>query len=121
MVLLGQCVLRLLKDAKKCVLIKSVQSYYYRHTSYKLRNQSITDQVLRHYLLEQFTNILFLFGSDFCAKANCLGILSSLNDLLQTVKGTAADKQNICSINLDEFLMRMLSSTLWRNRSYSSL
>ena len=25
------------------------------------------------------TNILFLFGSDFCAKANCLGILSSLD------------------------------------------
>src|SRR5437016_1804165 len=36
-----------------------------------------------------------------------------LHDLIETDKGAAADKQNLLSVNLDIFLVRMFTATLW--------
>lgn len=40
----------------------------------------------------------------------------ALNDLLDAIKGTAADKEYICRVDLDELLMRMLCPPCGGNR-----
>ena len=72
-------------------------------------------------LRQKLADVLLLLALDIRAKAHGFLVQPLLNDLFKTVKGTAADKQNICSINLDEFLMRMLSSTLRRHVGYRTL
>ena len=58
--------------------------------------------------------------SQISAKTDGLGILSRLNDLVQSLEGTTTDKQNIGGINLDQFLMWMFSSSLGRHTGYGT-
>ena len=44
-----------------------------------------------------------------------LGARPSGNNLIKSLKRTTADEQDIRRVDLDEFLMRMLPPTLWRN------
>ena len=60
------------------------------------------------------------FG-ELSRKSDRLGILACLDDLLDAGKRAAADKQDIRGIDLDELLLRMLSSALRRNIRYRSL
>ena len=46
---------------------------------------------------------------------------ASLNDLVEIDKRAAANKKNIGRIDLEEFLVRMFSSTLGRDISNSAL
>ena len=59
-------------------------------------------------------------------KPDCLLIHTRLNDLLKSVKcSSSADEQNVRRIDLDQFLLRMLSASLRRryrcNRSLKDL
>mgnify|MGYP001313446047 CR=1 FL=1 len=47
----------------------------------------------------------------------CDGVLL----LVDAFEGTTTDKQNVGRVDRDQFLLRMLSATLWRNRSNRSL
>ena len=40
----------------------------------------------------------------------------AIYDTMQYIKCSAANKQNICRINRNQFLLRMFTSSLWRNR-----
>ena len=59
--------------------------------------------------------------ADRIVESDGFRILSRLDDLLESFECTAADKEDIRRINLNKLLMRMLSSALRRNGSYSSL
>ena len=43
-----------------------------------------------------------------------------LDDGVEAGKGTATNKENIRCVNLNELLVRVLTTTLWRHRSNSS-
>lgn len=58
--------------------------------------------------------------ADRIVESDGFRILSRLDDLLESFECTAADKEDIRRINLNKLLMRMLSSALRRNGSYSS-
>ena len=45
---------------------------------------------------------------------------SLLNNFFKAIKCTATDKQNICGIDLQKFLLRMLSTSLGGDRCNSS-
>ena len=48
-------------------------------------------------------------------EANRLFANPVLDNIFNTVKGTADNEENISGIDLDKLLLRMLTSTLWRN------
>lgn len=100
---------------------QKIQRYCDRNTSYQFRNQAKLHQILRKHLMQQYIYILLMLLSYLCIKADRLLIQSGLNDLINPFKCTAADKQNIGRVYLDQFLMRMLSSALRRNRCNGSL
>ena len=56
--------------------------------------------------------ILFSLLSEYRSKTHHLLINAALNDLVNTLECSAADKQNVAGVDLNKFLMRMLSSTL---------
>ena len=58
--------------------------------------------------------------ADRIVESDGFRILSRLDDLLESFECTAADKEDIRRINLNKLLMRMLSSALRRNGSYSA-
>ena len=65
-----------------------------------------------------------MFFCNFLVKSNRLLIDTSLDNLIQTFKCSTTDKEDIRCINLNQFLMWMLSSALWRyisNRTFQNL
>ena len=92
-----------------------------RKSSYQLRDQTIFHKILRKYLMEQDIHIILMLLCDLCIKSNGLSVKTGLNDLINSLKCSAADEQDIRRINLDQLLMRMLSSALRRYRCNSSL
>ena len=71
-------------------------------------------------MLENFFLLNFV-SADVGVKADNLFSDSLLNNLLQSVKSAAADKEYISSVKLNELLMRMLPAALRRNVCNSSL
>ena len=88
-----------------------IQCHNDRNSSDKLRDQTEFDKVFRHNFFQDFAYIAVFLLRNLCSKTNGFGILSCLDDLLQSVKSTTADEQDVCRIDLDKFLMRMLSSS----------
>ena len=61
-----------------------------------------------------------MFWCDLCIESDWFSIDSCLNDLINSFKSTTTDKQDVRCINLDQFLMWMLSSALrWNRRNCS--
>ena len=63
---------------------------------------------------KQSTEILILLALDLCFKPHGFFIHPLFNDLIQTIKCSSADKEDIRSIDLNKLLMRMLAATLRR-------
>ena len=55
------------------------------------------------------------FFSEIVRKLPDNEVVIESDDSFQTIESTAADKQNIGGVDLDQFLVRMLSSTLRRH------
>ena len=72
------------------------------------------------YLGKQLSRISFLLTQNLGAKANTLAVQTLFYDLLQAVKGAAADKENILGIDLDELLVGMLPPPLGRHVGYGT-
>ena len=63
-------------------------------------------------LCEKVGIILFCLCSDFSAEAKALLACALFDDLIEAVKCSAADEEDICCVDLDEFLLRVLSAAL---------
>src|SRR5690606_5912977 len=88
------------------------QGHHNRYASDKLRNQAKLEQILRHDLAENITNFFLFFGFNFRTKAHRFLASTLLNDLLQTIKGPSADKEDVRSIDLNKLLVGMFPATL---------
>ena len=72
--------------------------------------------------MKQMTDLLIFIGTaQVCAEAHASAIHPVLDDLLQTLEGSAADEQDIRGVNLNQFLMGVLSAALGRYGSDGSL
>ena len=115
-ILLDQCVLRLLQDAARVLSLSSVsQRHDGRQTADQLGDQAVTssDHAARSWPADGRSARL-LFALYLGTEAHTLLTDALLDDTLDTVECTAADKQNIGGVDLDELLMRMLASALRR-------
>src|SRR5690554_1184408 len=72
-------------------------------------------------MLEGLTYIGLVALMNLGTKAHGLVANSILYDFVDAVKGTPTNKENICGINLNEFLVGMLATALGRNAGHSPL
>ena len=108
-VLLGQSVLGLGQDLYQSVLIQGIQCHQNGHTTNQLGDNTELQHVMGLYLLHQLTGVLVDLGLDFGAEADALLSGALFDDLLQTIKSTAADEQDVAGVDLDEFLLGVLT------------
>lgn len=70
---------------------------------------------------QQLSHIPLPFTLDRGVKANGRAVCTGLNDLIQTVKGPAADEENVGGVDLDHLLLRMLPPALGGNIGHRAL
>src|SRR2546428_4656355 len=73
-------------------------------------------QILRGNLPEDFAGAAIFWRNYLSAEADRARPAARRDDLLEPSEGTAAYEQNIGSVNLQEFLLRMLAAPLRRYR-----
>ena len=73
------------------------------------------------HLSQKLADILFLLALDIGTKADGLLVQPLFDDLFQTVKGAAADEQNVLGVHLDELLMGVLPAALGRHVGHGAL
>ena len=113
--LLDKSVLRLCQNANERFLIEGVQRDYDRQTPNELGNQPILHQILGDDLAERSPHRNAALRAHLGTKAHLLLSKTRLDDLLKAIKRTAADKEDVRRIDLQEFLLRMLASALRRH------
>ena len=120
-ILLDQTVAGLLEHAHQCVLVQIIQHGDDRQTADQLRDQTELDQIVGLYLTQQCT--LSLGGVILQRTAEAQrGLIGAAQDILvQTIKGTAADEQDVGGVDLDELLLRVLTAALRRHVADSAL
>ena len=91
-------------------------------TSYQLRNEPVTQQVVRlHLFVWVGLHLLDLAAVDVLfAEADLSPAGTRLDDFLQTVERPAADEQDVLRVDLDILLLRMLAPALGGDRRNSS-
>ena len=81
------------------------------------RKISVSHQIFRLDILQHLANVLAeILAFDFCIETNAAFFRTIADDLIETRERTATDEQDIGGINLQKLLLRVLSSTLRRNR-----
>ena len=96
-----------------------IEISYDRKTAYDFRYETICTQILSLHILKKILLIhdRFVSGSE----TYHLGIHPLGYPALDAFKGTSAYEQDILSVDMEEFLLRMLSATLWGNIDHTSL
>ena len=91
-------------------------------TSYQLRNEPVTQQVVRlHLFVWVGLHLLDLAAVDVLfAEADLSPARTRLDDFLQTVERPAADEQDVLRVDLDILLLRMFAPALRGDRRNSS-
>src|SRR3989304_3920570 len=79
------------------------------------RYQAVFQQILRLNLAEEFVYISFYLPLYLCAKTNGLLADPLLYDIFQSGESASAYKQDVRCINLQEFLLGMLSAAFGRD------
>src|SRR6185295_15363731 len=124
LVLLDQAVLRLLEDAHQRLLVELLQGRHHRQAADELGDQAVADQVFGQHLLQDLALRALLLAPDVGAEAERLLVQPTLDHVVQTDEGAAADEQDVGGIDLEEFLVRVLPAPLRRHvalRSFEDL
>src|SRR5690606_24641271 len=117
-ILLGQGVFRLGENLHQRSLIQLVQRSQNRQATHELWNQTELDQIVRLDFTQGFTDLLaFFLAAHFGVETDAALSRTVLDNLFQTRERAAADEEDVPGVNLKEFLLRMLATTLRRNGS----
>ena len=117
LILLHQSVFGLSEDLHHLIPVQRLQRGDDGHTAYQLGDDAELQQVLRLDLLHQLAHVALLLALDLSAKAQRALIQAALDDLIDAVKGAAADEQNVLGVDLDKFLVGVLPAALSPRRA----
>ena len=120
MVLLNQRVFRRCKDRHQCVFVQIFECCQNGQTANEFRDQAELQQVFWLQIGKDFTDTTFIIVPHVGAKAHGRAFAPCCDDFIQTRKSTAANEQDVGRIHLQEFLLRMLAPTLWRNGGHGA-
>ena len=87
-----------------------------RQPADELGDHAELEQVLRHHVGERVGGVDVGLGPDRRAEADALLAAALLDDLLQAGERSTDDEQHVRRVDLDELLVRVLASTLRRDR-----
>src|SRR5262249_20758868 len=87
----------------------------------EFRNQAVLQEILRLDLTENFTSATIFRRNYLGAEADRRRPPARRDNLLEPVEGAAAHEQDDDGVDLQEFLLRMLASTLRRHRCDGAL
>ena len=104
------------QNSDKRVFVQIFQRCQNRQAANKLRNKTEFQQIFRLKLFQQLARIALFRHINARVKADRGLIATPRNNPLQPGKRTAANEQDIGCVNLQEFLLRMLATTLRRHR-----
>src|SRR4029077_12112186 len=108
-------VLRLGQDRDHFILGQGIERSYYREASNKFGNHSERQQIFRLNMANGFFPGCFFNLQRWASETHHFVADTFLDDFVEADKCATTNKQNFFRVNLDVFLVRMLSSTLWRN------
>src|SRR6185437_3093640 len=114
-VLADKRVLGLREDRPERRLVERIEMRDYRQTTKQLGDQSKGFEVGCIHILQEvlFGGFLLLFIN---VEAYGIGIDPAGDDLVHAVKCTAADKEDILGVDLDQLLLGMFPASLWRDK-----
>ena len=114
-ILLAEGVFRLRQDLDEILLAEAVKRCNDGQTADQLGNDAEFQQIVRLNELEELAHVAVSLALDRRVKADGRLVGALLDDLVQSVKRTAADEQNVRCVDLDEFLLGVLAPALRRN------
>ena len=120
-VLLGKSVLGFCQNANHIVLGQFVEGDVNRHTTDELGDQTKLDEVLRENLAEKFSDLALIMSLHISSEAHRGAVGTILNDLIESFESSTTDEEDILGIDLDQFLLGMLTSALRRYGCIGSL
>ena len=116
-VLFGQCILGLGQDLDQLFLIQFIKHRKHRQSTHEFRYQSVADQILGLDLMQELTcGLLVVLTLDLGGEADAALLGAVADDLVEASKCTATDEQDVRGIDLQEFLLGMLTAALRRHR-----
>ena len=90
----------------------------HRKTAYDLRNESIRTKVLSLNILKKVILVDFLLV--LCSETDHLSIEPLRDPALDALECTSADEKDVLSVHVQELLLRMLSTSLWRHIDHTA-
>ena len=105
----------------ECIFSQLSQGGDHGHAPDQFRNQAKFDQVLGLDILERLGQAARFFAFDGGSKTNAGSLRTVFDDFFQARERTAADKENVGGIDLQEILVRMLATALRRHRCHGAL
>jgi len=119
LVLLHKSVTRFDENFDKCFTVEIGDSADHWESADEFGDKPELDEVFREDALVESTNI-GLVGTEFGREADALLANSAFDEFVDACESATTDEQNVGGIDLDEFLVWMLTSTLWWNRCSGS-
>ena len=114
-------VFRLFYNSDECFLVEIFKSDDNGESADKLGNDAVFYYVVSDNVLINAALNLFLFRAFICVEAYLLRALTLFDYGFNSVKCASADEENVFSIYLYKFLVRVLSSALGWNVCHSTL
>ena len=121
MILLGQGVLGLHHDADQVLLGQALEVGNDRHPAHQLRDDAELQQIMGLHLGQNLAHIPLFPALHRRVEADGGTIRASLDDLIQTVESTTADEQDVGGVDLDHFLLGVLTAALRGNTGNGTL
>ena len=120
-VLLHQRVLRVGKNVHQVVFGKLVERANHRNAAHKFGNHAELVQVFGQHLFEKLCFGVLFRLRHIAREADALLAHTLADDIGQTNERAAQNEQDVRGIDMDELLLRVLATALWRNARLSTL
>ena len=104
------------QDDDQRVLVQIGEGCDHRQTAHKFRDQAEFQQIFGLEFFKDLAHATVVVLFDSSTKADARTLTALRDDLIKARERTTTDEQNVRGVDLQEFLLRMLTATLRRNR-----
>ena len=115
LILANNGIFRFCQDLNEGFFIEFFKNRNHRQTTDQLRNQTVLHKVTRFNLTEDIREVVILFADDRTGKTDFTLLRAVAHNALHSVKRTAADKEDLGSVDFHHGLSRILAPALDRH------
>src|SRR5574340_1638412 len=103
------------ENADQCLLIELIEGGDDRQTADEFRDQAVFQKVFRLDMRQQFSQSNIVAAANVGSETHRFSVEALFDNVFQPDECTAANEENVRGVHLNEFLMRMLASSLRRD------